>query len=83
MSKPTHESLSATYLDVERLLGPIDTDTVTAVMALSPTVRDIEMAALHVAGQGEALPERHQPHGTVLAIVELVTRDDEDQRGTR
>ena len=79
MSKPSHDSPAATHLDVERLLGPLDPDTVMAVMKLSPTLQDIETAALHVAGEGEALPERHQPHGTVLAIIELVTRNEEDE----
>lgn len=83
MPTPSHHSPAATRLDVERLLGPLDSDTVMAVMKLAPTLQDIQMAALHMAGEGEALPERHQPHGTVLAIVELVTRDDEDERSTR
>ena len=83
MSSPSNQLPAATRLDVERLLGPLDTDTVMAVMALSPTLPDIEKAAMHVAGESAALPERHQPHGTVLAIIELVTRDDEDERRTR
>jgi hypothetical protein len=80
MSKPSHEVPAATHLDVKRLLGPLDTDTVMAIMALSPTIKDVERAALHVAGEGEALSERHQPHGVVLAIIELVTKDDEDEQ---
>jgi hypothetical protein len=83
MSNPSHNVPAATYLDVERLLGPLDTDTIMAVMKLSPTLQDIEKAALHAAGEGEALPDPHQPHGTVLAIIELVTRDEEDERRTR
>ena len=83
MSNPSHNVPAATYLDVERLLGPLDTDTIMAVMKLSPTLQDIEKAALYVAGEGEALQDPHQPHGTVLAIIELVTRDEEDERRTR
>lgn len=83
MSSPSQQPSPATHLDVERLLGPLDTDTIMAVMALSPTLEDVEKAALHVAGESEALPERHHPHGTVFAIIELVTKDDEDEQRTR
>jgi hypothetical protein len=51
-----------------------------AIMALSPSLQEVEKAALHVGGEAEALSERHQPHGTVLAIIELVTQDEEDDR---
>lgn len=80
MSEPSQGSPSATHSDVERLLGPMDTGTVMAIMALSPSLQDIEKAAVHVAGESEALPEHHQPHGKVLAIIELVTPDEEDDR---
>ena len=79
MPKPSPKPAAATHLDVERLLGPLDADTLMAVMALSPTLQDVETAALHVSGAGDTLPERHQPHGTVLAIIALVTKDDGDE----
>lgn len=79
MPNPPHGSPAATPADVERLLGPLDGATLMSVLALSPTIRDIEKAALHVAGEGESLPGRHQPHGAVLAIIGLVTRDDQDE----
>jgi hypothetical protein len=83
MSEPSQGSPSATHSDVERLLGPMDTGTVMAIMALSPSLQDIEKAAVHVAGESEALPEHHQPHGKVLAIIELVTPDEEDDGPAR
>lgn len=83
MTTPSHGSPAATHLDVERLLGPLDTETVMAIMALAPSLKDLEKAALHVAGGAEALTERHQPHGTVLAIVDLVAQDEEDERRAR
>lgn len=83
MLSSSHDAPAATYLDVERLLGPLDADTAIAVMKLSPTLQDIEKAALHVAGEGEALPSRHQPHGTVLAIIELVALDAEEEQRSR
>jgi len=83
MLKPSQGSPSATHRDVERLLGPMDTGTVMAIMALSPSLQEVEKAALHVGGEAAALPERHQPHGTVLAIIELLTQDEEDDRPAR
>ena len=81
MPAPSYGSPAATHLDVERLLGPLDTETAMAIIALSPSLQEVEKAALHIAG--EALPERHQPHGTVLAIIELVTQDEADDRAGR
>lgn len=83
MPAPSHGSPAATALDVERLLGPLDTETAMAILALSPSLQEVEKAALHIAGEAEALPERHQPHGTVLAIIELVTQDEADDRPGR
>lgn len=80
MPAPSHGSPAATHLDVERLLVPLDTETAMAIMALSPSLQEVEKAALHVGGEAEALSEPHQPHGTVLAIIELVTQDEEDDR---
>lgn len=78
MSNPSNAA--ATVLDVEHLLGPLNSDMSMAIMALGPTVRDIEEAALHLSGEGETLPSRQQPHGIVLAILELVDRDEDDSR---
>jgi hypothetical protein len=64
---------------MERLHGPLDNGMVADILALSPTLHDLEQAALWIAGEGETLPERHQPHRTVLAIVELIGRDEEDE----
>lgn len=83
MAKQSPDARAASHLDVERLLGPLDADILMSVMALRPTIQDLEKAALHVAGEGDTLPEPHQPHGTVLAIIELVTKDDEDERRAR
>lgn len=79
MSSSPLETRAASHREVERLLGPLDADAVMGILALSPTVLDVERAALHMSGAVDSLPENHQPHGTVLAIVELLTRDDEDE----
>lgn len=71
---------TASREDVVRLLGPLDDGAVASVIALSPTLQEVEQAALWMAGEAEALPDRHQPHRTVLAIVELVSRDEEEGR---
>lgn len=79
MSKPPLETRAASNREVERLLGPLDADTVVDILALSPTMLDLERAALHLSGAVDSLPEKHQPHGTVLAIIELLKEDDEDE----
>lgn len=78
--KPENALPTATPEDVHRLLGDLDTSTVTAIMALAPTLAEIEEAALWVAGEGETMPERHQPHGAVEAILDLVAAEDAEER---
>lgn len=74
----------ATSEEVMQAFSDIDEATVAAILALSPSVAEIEEAALWDSGEGETLTRRHQPRGTVAAILELVAREDDEaeRRGT-
>jgi hypothetical protein len=80
---PTGETPAVTPGDLQRLLGDLDASTVVAIMALVPSMADIEEAALWVQGDGERELEPHQPSGTVEAILDLVAADDDDERRAR
>ncbi len=80
--KPGSNSAAATPQDVERLLGELDAATLAAVMALSPTLAEVETAALWAAGEGETLPERHQPRRIVEAILDLIAVEEDEERRT-
>lgn len=65
--------------DVRRILGEIDDATLIEIMALKPTVNDLEQAAVWAAGDGDILAKQGGPGGGVVAdIVDLFTTDEEE-----
>ena len=82
MSNSPQETMSpaATEQDIQRLLGDLDASLVVAIMALTPTIADVEQAALWVAGEGETLPGPHQARRTVEAILNLIAVEDDEER---
>ena len=74
------QSPPATPFDIQRLLGNLEATTVSAILALTPTIAEVEKAALWAEGEGETLTVRHQPRGTVDAILNLITVDEDDER---
>ena len=82
MSNPKLDGQSppATPGDVQRLLGNLEGSMVSAILALTPTIAEVEEAALWAEGEGETLTERHQPRRTIEAILDLITADEDDER---
>ena len=77
-----HEQSLASSADILRLFGELDASTISAVMALGPTLAEAEEAALWTAGEGETLPEPHQPGSIVAQILDLVVPEEDDERRT-
>jgi hypothetical protein len=67
----------ATPEDVTRIVGDIDAETLLAIMALHPSVSDLEEVALRVAGNGEAMGGK-QATGIVAEILDLLDTDEEE-----
>lgn len=63
--------------DVIRLFGDLDTQTLIAILALQPTIADLEEAALRSVGNGEAVGGR-QASGVVAEILDLIDTGDEE-----
>jgi hypothetical protein len=82
MNKPKRDEQlpSVTSADIERLFCALDASTIAAVMALRPTLAEVEEAALWAAGEGEALPEPHQPGSVVAQILDLVAPEEDEER---
>ena len=80
--KPDSNAAAATPQDVARLLGELDAATLAAIMALKPSLAEVEAAALWSVGEGESLPERHQPRRIVEAILDLIAVDEDEERRT-
>jgi hypothetical protein len=65
--------------DVRRILGEIDDATLIEIMALKPTMNDLEEAAVWAVGDGDILAKQGRPGGGVVAdIVDLLTADEEE-----
>jgi hypothetical protein len=77
-----HERPLASSADIQRLFGELDASTISAVMGLGPTLAEAEEAALWTAGEGETLPEAHQPGSVIAQILDLVAPEEDDERRT-
>jgi hypothetical protein len=67
--------------DLRRVLRDLDDATALEVLALSPTVAELEQAAVRAAGEGSGLDRTGHPlTGTVAAIVAILAREDEPDR---
>ncbi len=72
----------ATVDDVRRIVGEIEDAKTVAILALRPTMADLEQAALWAVGNGDFLARQGHPlTGVAAAIFDLLTADeDEDVR---
>jgi len=64
--------------DIRRILGALDSDKMIAIMALQPTVKDVEQAALWVAGDADVFGGQPLETGPGR-IVEILTADEDDE----
>jgi hypothetical protein len=65
--------------DVIRVLGEMDDAMIIEILALKPTLNDLEQAAMWSAGDGDVLAKQGHPLGGVVAdIVDLLTADEEE-----
>ncbi len=63
--------------DIRRLFRHIDDHTVVAVLALKPTMAQLEEAVARGSGAGDMFAELGPEHGTVARILELTKELDE------
>jgi hypothetical protein len=72
---------AATGADVHSILGNLDDEVVLAILDLSPTVADLEKAALCANGQADLLDEEYRaPEGTIARICDLLAVEDDEMR---
>ncbi len=81
---PAQQTTSATRIglgrdDLRRVLGEIGDDKAIAILALNPTLTDLETAAMYAAGDGDVLAKSGRPlAGTAADIVDILTADEEE-----
>jgi hypothetical protein len=82
---PAQSSISAqpamaTRDDLLRLVGDVDERKVLDILALRPTVAEIEEAALWAAGNGDVLAKGgHSLSSTAAAVLDILTADEEEE----
>jgi hypothetical protein len=80
---PKHNSggrpgASATRDDVQRLFGDLDDETVLEILALHPSIADLESAAIWATGNGEALGGKDTLSGIAAEILEILQIEEEE-----
>ena len=69
----------ATRYDLVRLFGDIEDSEAAEILALEPTIAELEEAAVWAADEAEALAKGGRPlAGIVAEIVEILTADEEE-----
>ncbi|HML13528.1 MAG TPA: hypothetical protein VK456_09500 [Xanthobacteraceae bacterium] len=72
--------VAATREDVRRTLGDVDDVKVVEILALTPSVIELEEAAMWSRGEGEVLGKSGHPlTGIPAAIFEIIAPDEEEE----
>ena len=67
--------------DLTRILGEVDDAKIVEILALKPTLQELEEAAVWVTGDGDVLAKSGHPlGGVVAAIVDIMISDEEEPR---
>jgi hypothetical protein len=78
-SPPAAHSATLAPDEVRGILGDIDDGRIIAILALKPSLADLEEAAIWATGDGDVLAKSGRPLGSVAAaIVDIITADEEE-----
>lgn len=78
-STPNAESV-ASREDLRRLFGDIDERRELEILALRPTIAEVEQARVWASGDGDVLAKAGRPlTGTTAQIVEILASDEEEE----
>ena len=82
---PAHQhGAPATHDDIRDVLGNLDDGKMVAILALRPTIRELEEASLWLSGDMDVFGPGRPLKGVPSQIVTLLTADEEDgARGAR
>jgi hypothetical protein len=73
----------ATYADVKGVLGDMDAAKMTAILALRPTIADIEEASIWLSGDPDVFGPGQPLKDIPGQIVALITADEEENTFSR
>lgn len=79
-SRGSGKAAMATGDDVRRLIGDIDERKVLDILALHPTIAEIEQAVLWASGDGDILAKGGHPlSGTAAEVLDILSADEEEE----
>jgi hypothetical protein len=74
----------ATESDLHQILGDIDDGTALAILALKPSVAQLEEARVWLNGAGGVFGKEHRPlDGVVAEIFDMLTVEEEERPPTQ
>ena len=74
-----HEAQAVTARDVQRLLGELDAAKVADILALRPSLDELEQTAAWMAGEGDVpAQEGHPLTGKAAAIFDITEAAEDD-----
>ena len=77
--RPIGGASAITSQDIARLVGDLDERRALDILALKPTLAEVEEAAVWAAGDGDVLAKMDHPLGGVVAeIVDILGSDEEE-----
>ena len=75
MSEPT--SRSVTQQDIKSVLGNLDDATVTAILAVGPSIKGLEEAMAWASGESDVMGDLERPlEGSVARVYDILTQDE-------
>jgi hypothetical protein len=77
------ESNPATAEEVKRILGELDEAKLLEIIALRPSVRDVEQASLWLAGDPDVFGAGEPLPATAGDIVAILTADEDEEEAPR
>ncbi len=67
--------------ELRHFLGDLDDTEVAEILALRPTVDQVEQSAMWLAGNGDRLSrEGHAMEGVIAAIYDILSADEDEDR---
>jgi hypothetical protein len=78
-SQPRHGPQEATGSDLHQILGDMDDSTAVAILALHPSVAQLEAARVWLNGEGDVPGKGHHPlDGVVAQIFDMLRVEEEE-----
>jgi hypothetical protein len=78
-SRSNADPASSRRDDLRRILGDVDDAKIIEILALGPSLTELEEAAMWAAGDGDFLAKSGRPlAGVVAQVVDILTADEEE-----